>query len=533
MQDEAVSLSGQVRLAGLDWVVLAAYGLALVGAGWWFSRRRVGSSSEYFLAGRSMPAWAVALSALATAQSAATFIGVPEQSYAGNLTYLLGNIGPLLAAVVVARVFLPAYYRAGVGSPYELLETRFGVTARVATSWTYLLGRMLASGARTYMGALPLSLAVFGDASTQHVAMSIGVIMLVATVLTLVGGIRSVIWTDVLQVCVYMGAAVAAVVVLLVLIPAPISAIAATLQEAGKLRVLDWGVSSAGVAWGSPFTVLTACTGLMLLNLAAYATDQDLVQRSLTCTSAGQAARSVWYATLLGIPVGLVFLVIGLLLFVYYQRPELMGAARPAVVPGQSKDVFQMFILSDMPVGVRGLMIAGVLAIGPLGINATLNSMASTLMGDTIARGRARGGEVPASIGKRDVFLGRLCVVACGAVLAATSMLCVVWHQRAGVSLIEFALSIMAFAYTGLLGVFLVALLTRRGSSASVVAALVAGLVVTALLQPMVMGWIWGEKSGWPAWISALGGLASPWRMVMGTGIAVVVCLMGWTRRVN
>jgi solute:Na+ symporter, SSS family len=311
---------------------------------------------------------------------------------------------------------------------------------------------------------------------------------------------------------------------LLWMIPAPIASIAGTLQDAGKLKVLDWGVSTTGVAWGSTFTVLTACTGLMLLNLAAYATDQDLVQRSLTCKNAGQAAKSVWFAVLLGIPVGLVFLAIGLLLFVYYQRPELMGAAAPKVVPGESKNVFQTFILSDMPTGVRGLMIAGVLAIGPLGINATLNSMASTLMGDTVLRMRSRR-SVPNP--RREMLLGRLCVVACGAVLAATSMLCVVWHQRAGGSLIDFALSIMAFAYTGLLAVFLVALLTRRGSSASVIAALVTGIVVTALLQPMVMGWIWGEKSAWPGWVAALGGLASPWRMVIGTGVAVGVCLCG------
>lgn len=511
-----------------DWLVLALYAAMLAGSGWWLARRTVSSGRDYFLAERSMPAWAVAISALATAQSAATFIGVPEQSYAGNLTYLLGNLGPLIAAVIVAVVFLPAYYRANVASPYELLEARFGASARVASSWTYLLGRMLASGARTYIGALPLSLAVFGDVSLVHVCWSIALIVAIATIYTLAGGIRSVIWTDVLQVSVYMGAAIAAVVVLLWMIPASPGEVFAALREADKLRVLDVGVSSAGVEWSKGFTLLTALTGLMLINLAAFATDQDLVQRSLTCKSAAHAARSVLLATLLGIPVGLIFLAIGALLFVFYQRPDLMGIAPDAgaAAPQQAKDVFQTFILTQMPPGVRGLMIAGVLAIGPLGINATLNSMASTLIADTYNK------LVPVRDARTDVRAGRIATVACGGALLLTSLLCALWHTRAGGTLIDFALGIMVFAYSGLLAVFLVALLTRRGSAASAVAALVTGLVLTAVLQPPALRWLLGDDtSAWPRWLQPFASLAGPWRMVLGTGVALLVCMLAAPKR--
>lgn len=528
MDETPVSQAANLGLSGLDWLVLALYFAVLIGTGVYFARKAPKNAREYFLAERSMPAWAVALSLVATMQSAATFIGVPEQSYLRNLTYLGASVAPMIAALIAAFVFFPRYYAANVASPYEYLESRFGSGARTATSWTYLFGRLLASGARTYIGALPLSLAIFGDASLPHVCISIVAIMAFATLYTFVGGVRSVIWTDVLQVGVYMGAAVVAMIVLWNAIPASTGQIVSTLREADKLVVVDTSTSpTAG------FSIWSVLTGLVLLNLAALATDQDMVQRSLTCRNAKHAARGVLISAAVGVPVVMVFLAIGLLLFVYYQRPDLMGAAAVAA-PQQSKDVFQTFILGEMPPGVRGLMIAGVLAVGPIGINATINSMASTLIADTYQRA------VPVRDAKRDLWASRVAVIVCGGALMLAAMGCAWWQKQSGQALIDFVLGVMSFAYAGLLGVFLCAVCTRRGNQLSAIVALLVGFCVVLWLQPALFhatkdalasatasafGWS-EDRATNPLTLT----MTFSYQLVIGTVLAFAVCCVGSRR---
>lgn len=510
----------------LDWVVLAGYFALLLGTGIYFNAREKNRSAEdYFLAGRRMPVWAVTFSILATAQSAATFIGVPQQAYVGNLVYLSTSIGPLIAAFVVAGVFIPAYYRARVTTPYELLHSRFGAGARKATSVAFLIGRLMASGARTFIGALPVSLAIWGDTHPAHVTVAIAIVMSVGTVYTLWGGVSSVIWTDVIQVCVYLGAAVVAVLVLLHRIPIGIGDLLHTLANTpadpslglaggSKLRIVDAGIPFDPA---KEMTLWTALTGFMLLNLAVFATDQDIVQKSLTCPSARQGALTVLTGTLVGIPVVALFLVIGLLLYIYYQRPDIMGGAGPppgTVLP-DSRNIFQTFILGAMPPGLAGLMIAGVLAIGPAGINATLNGMSSTLVNDLYRP------LVPAAPARHMVHAGRVGVIACGVAMAGFAIGCVYWQQAAGLTLVSFAMAVMSYAYAGLLGVFLTALLTNRGSSVSVIAALFAGFLGVLVVTPGVWAWLRGPIPLLPDL-----NLAFPWQLTIGTAVAVAVCCL-------
>lgn len=516
-----------ITFTTLDWIVLAGYFALLLGTGIYFNRKdRQKTSLDYFLAGHKMPVWAVTFSILATTQSAATFIGVPAASYRGSLTYLSLSLGTVIAACIVAWIFVPAYFRAGVVTPYELLERRFGPASRRATSLAFLVGRVMASGARTYIGALPVSLAMYGDTSTTHLVISVCLVMLVGTLYTLWGGVSSVIWTDVIQVTVYVGAGVVAILVLLHRIPLSIPEIFDLLRhtpiDAGKglaagskLRVLDVGVPFDP---RSEQTLWTVLTGFMLLNLAVFATDQDIVQKCLTCRTSRQGAISALTGTLVGIPVVMVFLAVGALLFVYYQCPQVMGPGAPAP-PANASEVFQTFILSDMPAGLSGLMIAGVLAIGPAGINATLNGMASTLINDLYrpwVPGRTEGHYLAA---------GRLGVLFCGVLLTGFAVVCVYWKAaRPDQPLIDFALNVMGYAYAGLLGVFLTALLTRRGNSFSVIAGLVAGFCTVIACTPEVMArWLPGPHAlGEHA--PPLIALAYPWQLVIGTLVATLVC---------
>ena len=512
--------TGALNLAqftALDWGVLVFYFVVVLSLGTVIGLvHRVRGSRDYFLAARAMPGWVVAISVLSTAQSAATFIGGPGQSYAGDLTYLSSNIGQVIAALILAWAFIPAYYRAGVTTPYELLESRFGPTGRVATSITYLVGRIFSSGSRVFIGALPMSLVVFGDTSPGHMAASIGIVTVVGTLYALLGGIRSVIWTDVLQVGVYMGSALLAIVFLCRHIEAPIGDVVRELARpvpggGSKLTIFRTGFESGHYDFTQQYTLVTAFIGFTLMGLASYGMDQDLVQRLLTCRSARKGAWSVINGVLVGIPAVAVFLVIGLLLFVYYQRPELAGATH---APGGKEKIFLQYILDTMPSGITGLMMAGLFAAGM----APLTSMSSSFVGDVYKRFK------PGESDEHYLRLGRWGVVGFGVLLGLFACACIGWYDSNRTTLIDFALGVMTFAYAGLLGVFFTAMFTRRGSPASCVAALLTGFVVIALTEPAVWRSLtlrlgqsdWGDLP-----------LAFPWRLTLGAAVSTAVCLTG------
>jgi solute:Na+ symporter, SSS family len=517
----------------LDWGVVGLYMVLLLVTGVIFSRVEAKGTADYFLAGRRMPAWAVAVSIIASSLSVATFTGAPQQSYEGNLAYLSGNIGMLVGVVVVATLFIPVFYRANVTTIYELLEQRLGLGAKRAASAAFMVGRLFASGTRIYIAAIPLAMILFGEGGEKMIVpLVVGILALTAlgVLYTLFGGIASVIWTDVIQTVVLVGAVIAVIVVLVSRIPAPVGEVVAALQTAGpggtsKLTVVPLGLDPSQPKWGfnvsSEFTLLTALTGLALLNIASLGTDHDLTQRMLTCKSAWQGSKSVLLSLFIGVPIVCLFMLIGLLLFVYYKQPALMGAAAPGYEPPPGQRVFVTFILKELPAGMKGVMIAGLFAVGIGSLNSAINAMAATFVKDFYERW------VPGREDSHYLRVGRWAVVGWGVMLALVAVACVFW-QRAdpGMTLLSLALGVMSFAYAGLLAVFCTALFTRRGSSASAVAALATGFVVVLLMQgPIWRAWtpmvpVWGEG------LAALR-IAFPWQLVAGFTLALGVCLMG------
>lgn len=520
----------------LDWAVLAAYFALLALAGILLNRKRRGTN-EYFVGARQMPLWAVVISILATTQSAATFLGVPEDSFRGDLSYLSTNLGGIVGALVLAAFFLPAYYRLCVTTPYEMLERRLGPGARQGAAWAYLIGRVFASGSRVFIGAIPVSLIVFGTLDAPHMLAAILGVMLFCMVFTIVGGIKSVIWTDVVQAAVYLGAALLAAAVLLARIPLGPAELLDVLHTAGpdgssKLTLLrpglDLDAPRLGFDPSNVYSLLTAVLGFSLLTIASHGADHDLVQRMLTCRSAAKASWSVISGVLAGIPTVLLFLVIGLLLFVFYQRPDVMGSAGPSApldTARGSQQVFVQFILHEMPAGLTGLMVAGLLAAGPAGTNASLGAMSAAFVNDVYRRAR------PGRDDRHYLAVGRLAVIGWGAAVGLFACVCIVWQKRSGETLLGLALSSMVFMYAGLIGVFVTALFTRRGTSASALAALAAGLLAVLLLQRAVFL----EWTSWfpltratphnPAdWRLGELNLAYPWHLFIGSLVALAVC---------
>ncbi len=505
----------------LDWGVLAGYLLLLVVTGVAFTRRQR-DTTDYFLAGRRMPAWAVAVSILATALSAATFIGGPQTSYGSNLAYLSTNLGGLIAIVFVALFIVPACYRRNVTTVYELLDERFGPTTRRAAGLMYMLGRTLAIGARGYIGALPASLIIWGDLDPGHVATAVLVLTAVGVLYTLVGGIGTVIWTDVVQTAVFVAAALAALWLLLDRIPLGLPEILHELRvgppaaaeqaklgampHESKLTLFDLSLDPT-----RSFTLWTALVAFTLMGIASYGTDQDMVQRMLTCRNSIAGSRSAILGIVLGIPVAALFLFIGLLLFVFYQRPDIMGEAAPGYEVYDSRKIFLSFILREIPAGLSGLMIAGLFAAGLSSVNSTLNAMSATLVEDFYK---------PAAPGRSDrhyLNAGRAAVAFWGLAVGAVGCLSIAWERSESGSLLDFALSVMTFAYAGLVGVFLSAILTRRGNTASALAAFAVGIIAVTAQQPGI----------WPRLTGAEMTLAWPWRFVIAAVIAFAVCQLG------
>ncbi len=512
-----------IRFTSLDWGIVAAYVAILAIAGWLTTRRQMATSDDYFLASHHAPTWLVAVSVLSTVQSAATFLGVPDNSFRGNYTYLSSTIAALLAAYFVAHVLIPRFYAMGASTVYELLEARFGVVARRAAGATYLVGRLLASGARLYLAAIAVSMIMFLDIQPHQIAIASFVLLIFGLAFTFMGGLSSVIWSDLVQVVLYVGAAIMVLIFLLMKIPAPLSAIIDGLQHApggvDKMQLID-----ARFSLTTPFSIFAVLTGLTLLNIGNSGLDQDTTQRVLACENARDGARALTASVWASIPVIFLFLAIGSLLHVFYERPELMASASGDVARtfhGEKITVFMYFILSEIPPGLRGLVTVGVIAAAA--INSGLISMSSVLINDFYRPWRERRGAFVAEL--HFIAAGRLATVALGLGLFAMSILCYYWQRYSSLPLLDFVLGVMAFAYSGLLGVYFTALFTKRGSSASVIAALVAGFVTILMFQGFVV-----DALGLPAAIKTI---AFPWQLCLGTAVAILVCMSGNQQRVG
>jgi SSS family solute:Na+ symporter len=517
-------------MGAMDWGVIGGYLLVMLASGVWFARREPSGAGEYFLANRRMPAWAVSFSVIASALSVATFIGVPESVFKGNMTYLSTTIGSVIAVAVVAGFFIPAFYKANVTTVYGLLERRFGEETKKSASGVFMVGRLFASGARVFIGAIPLSMVMFGAEGADEpwrLMVAIGLLSLVAVVYTLIGGIASVIWTDVIQTLVLVSAAVAAVLVLLHKIPLPLEDIWGLLRMQdpngnSKTTVLLLGLNqhepNLGFNPNQTFTLLTAVCGFSLINMAAYGTDHDLAQRMLTCKSAVRGSRSAWGAILASVPITMVFMVIGALLWVYYGTGN-----GTKLVAGQQ--VFPAFILNEMPAGLKGLMLAGLFAAGLGSLNSAINAMAATFVSDFyMAR-------VTGKSEKHYLVVSRLATVGWGVMIAGFAVVCIFWKRaNPDTTLIDFALKVMMYAYAGLLAVFLTAIFTRRGNRASAAAALGVGFLVIFVLDawPTVAGWA-GTRLDVALPVLPVK-MAYPWQMLIATGLAFGVCCAGRAR---
>jgi Na+/proline symporter len=523
-----------------DLLVIGIYFAIIVAIGVHFSTRNR-DVSEFALGGRSIPWWAVLASILASEISAGTFFGSPGEGFRSrNYTYAQLMVGYLLARLIVSAVFIPAFYRHNVVSIYEFLETRFGPRTRRIASAVFLLTRSLASGSRLWVPTL-LLLVIWDRMNPGNplgnweqfwfTGAALVVISLLTAAYTAIGGIKAVIWTDVLQILVLFCALGFSVFFLLGHIPGGWEGAKSHLTAAGDLRLWQWeGDEPADSTWGkiksvleTEFTVWAALFGSLFVTLATHGTDQDMVQRMLTAKDKKQSAVATILSGIADIPVTYAVLTIGILLSVYYGH--VVSDANLPMAGGKpdSTRVFPYFVIDVMPGGLRGLVIAGVLATTMGSLGTAMNSLATSYSRDFHFRWFNTPDDDASRVRviKWSTLWFTLILIGVGLATAFIKA------HNPGLSIIGIILGSFGYTYGSLLGVFMVALFTRsRGSEFGNPIAMLAGFVAVALLSNLPND-LWKMVAGGhlytnPEWLPVI---EFPWRIMAGTLVTVAVAL--------
>lgn len=487
----------QTGFSFYDWLIFASYFALLIFASIFLANKNMKSSREFFVASNAMPIYAVALSLLATAQSAATFLGAPEFSYRYDLTLIGYSITSLLAIYIVSKLLVPRFYAINALSVYELLKTRYDESASKSAGIMFLVGRVFASGARLYIAAIALSMIVFYEVSFYSVVLSVIILIIGALIFTYFGGVKSVIYSDIIQIVVYLGAGIAVLFYLYSSLGMDFSTIMSKLNEAQKLKFVDFELSFSNEG---KFNIFALLSGYMLLNIAAFGLDQDLTQRVLSCKNEKQASFSLYGATLLSIPVSMLFLSIGLLLHLYYQEHSISQKFE-----GQSVTIFMYYILNEMPSGLKGFVTIGAIAAALSSTNSVLGAMSSVAIEDIYKPFKLK--KAPNTKELHFVKMAKIMVLLFALALSVMAILSYIVHSMSEVPLISFALGVMAYAYSGLLGVFAAAIFTTRGNSKLVPYALLGGFLSVLSMQ----GYTFGFDIGFA------------WQLVIGTLVSFII----------
>jgi SSS family solute:Na+ symporter len=452
----------------LDFAIIALYLLGITLFGLRF-RKKQRSLRDYFLAGRDIPWWAISLSIVAAETSTLTIISIPGLAYDTNLTFLQVVMGYIVGRIVISFVLLPHYFRGDLYTAYELIERRFGRGLRSLTAGLFLLTRAAAEGVRVYAVSIVVSIAL----GTGELA-SIAIITILTLIYTFEGGLAAVIWTDVVQTVIYVGGTLVGLVTILHLVPGGWTAIHAAAASAGKLQVFDFSTS----LW-IPYTFWAGLIGGAFFTVASHGTDQLIVQRLLAARGQKQSATALIVSGVAVFFQFAMFLLVGVMLWAYYRQPSIFF--------GRGDRIYPKFIVTSMPHGISGLLIAAILAAAMSNLSAALNSLSSTTIMDFYVQLR------PAADERLRMRLARVATFAWALVLFG---LAVIALHRAG-RVVEVGLQIASVAYGALLGAFLLGVLTRRANSRGAMIGMLCGFATELYLwRATHVPWTWWVMIG-------------------------------------
>jgi SSS family solute:Na+ symporter len=444
-----------IPLRTVDLVLVVLYLIGITWFGLRFRRQGERSLKSYFLADRNIPWWAIALSIVAAETSTLTIISVPGIAFTGDFGFLQLAIGYLLGRIVICILFLPRYFRGELMTAYQLIGERFGTRLHRLTAFLFLVMRAAAEGVRVFAVAIVVGVAL----GTGDIA-SIIILSLLTLLYTFEGGMRAVIWTDVLQMLLYVVGTVVSLWSICGHIPGGAHTLLSVASSAGKLTVFHFSLSVA-----QTYTFWAGVVGGCFLTMASHGTDQLMVQRLLVAKNLRESRLALLTSGVVIFVQFTLFLFIGAGLFVYYKQagltPQVASADR----------IFPQFIVQQMPVGISGLMIAAILAAAMSNLSAALNSLASTSMVDFYLLRRPNVSEASKT------RLSRLMTLGWAAILLALAIV-----SRGSGHVLEIGLSIASVLWGGMLGVFLLGTLTQRANEIGTMIGLLVGCVLNVLL---------------------------------------------------
>lgn len=423
---------------------------------------------DYFLGSKEIPWWAVCFSIVAAETSTLTFISIPGLAYLTNLNFLQVTFGYLIGRIIVASILLPAYSKGELKTAYTFLENRFGGKTRSFASIIFLFTRTAADGVRLFATAIPLKLMLNID-----YPLAVAIIALITLVYTYTGGMKGVIWVDVMLMFIYLGGAILSVIYLLNLVPGGWSAVTDAAVTGNKFSVFNLGFEN-GISgfFSQPYTLLGGLIGGAFLSMASHGTDQLIVQRLLSTKSLRDGQKAIIGSGIIVIVQFAIFLLVGVMLYAFYGKLDV-----------KSDEIFPMFIINVLPAGVSGIIVAGLFAAAMSTLAGSMTSLASSTMNDLY---------IP-FFGKnlddhKQLKISRMFTIFWAGMLVISAILFI----ESSRAVVEIALGIASFTYGGLLGTFLLGILNKKAKQEDALAGFVAGIfIMISVISLKLVAWTW------------------------------------------
>jgi SSS family transporter len=489
----------------LDLVVLLAYLVGTTLLGVWLGRGQK-TARDYFVAEQAIPWWAILFSVVATETSALTFISIPGLAYLTDLSFLQIALGYLIGRVVIAYTLLPRYYDGKLVTAYSLLERRFGLPTRRFTSIVFMVTRAFGDSVRVFATAIPVALIIGPVVPTEWVTpLSILILGAFTVIYTYHGGMRAVVWTDVLQTGVYLLGGVAALYLIGRGVDGGWGAIFDRAGEAGKLKLFDFSTTLQ-----RPHTIFAGLIGGAFLSMASHGADQIIVQRLMASSNLRDARKALIGSGVVIIAQFTMFLIIGLGLWAFYDARAF----------ATSDAIFPQFIIEVMPPGLTGLVIAAILAAAMSTVSGSLNALSAATTHDIyvpLARRTLDENEM--------LRMAKRFTLVWAAILIGGALL----YRQQGTPVVVIALAIASFTYGGLLGGFFLAMLWKRANQRDAITAMSVAIAVMAVVvfSGRLLAWAGGPgNAGALSWLEPLSKIAWPWYVLIGTTITLVVGIL-------
>ncbi len=553
----SMSLAVSANFATLDWLVVLIYFAVVIGVGFWSSRSQK-SKRDYFLGGRRLPWWVVGLSIIATETSALTFIGIPAIAFGalsisddgtfsvsgGNMHFINLVIGYIIGRIIIAWKIVPYYFNGDVYTPFQLLKRAFGHQTRYAAAGLSLVGMSLGAGVRVTVTAIPVTIVMRTVWPEFPMWLAVVVIMVAALIYTSLGGIKAVVWTDMIQYFIFIGGGLFTVFYIPSLLTGDLAAPSgaegwAAIREVapGHLQTFNLGLLSpeqvaaaggGGLSFGQylwvqikeifagDFNLIMGIFPQTIGIILAFGFDQLNVQRVLGCRNIKEGRAAMLMSAFLIFPQFLLFLMIGVCLFAFYKlngfefgiMPWDPASVSAETGMGNPKGdyVFPVFMVTHVPVIFRGLLVAGILAAAMSSVSSALSAMSSISIMDFYRPLKGVKGE-----GKSELGISVAATVMSGIALMIIALLCIPAEL-----LLNLAFKLVGLTGGGILGAFVFAMITKRGYPGPAIAGLITSFIFMIIYNvfrsytAFSINWPWDTTVGMVvcllvAWLASFG----------------------------